>query len=45
MVSTFDDFFITLKEYPYDIITMSETWLRVTIFSSSKHNSNLSRFS
>ena len=28
MVSTFDDLLAMIKEYPFDIITMSETWLK-----------------
>lgn len=28
MVSTFDNLLITVKEYPFDIIAMSETWLK-----------------
>ena len=27
MVSTFDEL-LTVKEYPFDVITMSETWLK-----------------
>ena len=26
--STFDEFHVMLKEYQFDIITMSETWLK-----------------
>ena len=28
MVSTFDELLTTIKEYPFDIIAMSETWLK-----------------
>ena len=28
MVSTFDELVLTIKEYPFDVITMSETWLK-----------------
>ena len=28
MVSTFDEPLLTVKEYPFDVITMSETWLK-----------------
>ena len=28
MVSTFDELTLLIKEYPYDVITMSETWLK-----------------
>ena len=28
MVSTFDGLLTSLSEYPFDIITMSETWLK-----------------
>ena len=28
MVSTFDDLLMTLRQYPFDVITMSETWLK-----------------
>ena len=28
MVSTFDEFQATMVEYPIDIMTMSETWLK-----------------
>ncbi|CAB4000880.1 Hypothetical predicted protein [Paramuricea clavata] len=28
MVSTFDELVLTIKEYPFDVVTMSETWLK-----------------
>ena len=28
MVSTFDELLVTIKEYPFDVIAMSETWLK-----------------
>jgi len=28
MVSSFDELLATIKEYPFDIVTMSETWLK-----------------
>jgi hypothetical protein len=28
MVSSFDELILLIKEYPYDVITMSETWLK-----------------
>ena len=28
MVLTFDELLLTVKEYPFDVITMSETWLK-----------------
>ena len=28
MVSSFDELILLMKEYPYDVITMSETWLK-----------------
>ena len=28
MVSTFNEFALTIKSYPLDIITLSETWLK-----------------
>ena len=28
MVSSFDELVLLIKEYPYDVITMSETWLK-----------------
>ena len=28
MVSTFDELVVTIKFYPFDIVTMSETWLK-----------------
>ena len=28
MVSSFDELILMIKEYPYDVITMSETWLK-----------------
>ena len=27
MVSTFDSLLLTLKQYPFDVVCMSETWL------------------
>lgn len=28
MVSTFDKLLVIIEEYPFDIVTMSETWLK-----------------
>ena len=28
MVSTFDELLVTMNEYPFDVVTMSETWLK-----------------
>ena len=28
MVSTFDEFILTINQFPFDIITLSETWLK-----------------
>ena len=28
MVSTFDSLLLTLKQYPFDVVCMSETWLK-----------------
>ena len=28
MVLSFDEFHVTLEEHPYDILTLSETWLK-----------------
>ena len=36
MVSLFDEFHVMLQEHPFDILTLSETWL--------KHDVNLLRY-
>ena len=28
MISTFDGLLMTLRQYPFDVISMSETWLK-----------------
>ena len=28
MVSTFDELLVTIKEYPFDVVAMSETWMK-----------------
>ena len=28
MTSTFNDFLLTVKRYPFDVLTLSETWLK-----------------
>ena len=28
MVSTFDDLLVTIREYPFDVVAMSETWMK-----------------
>ena len=28
MVSSFDEFHVMLQEHPFDILTLSETWLK-----------------
>ena len=37
MTSTFDELQLLLNDYPFDVITLSETWLKDNISAPSTH--------